>query len=171
MARHLELRRHTDNDGDVLSPEGVEAAVAIGRTLERPYEVVVTSGAQRATQAAACFLASGAVSTRGVVVDPRFRSGHEDRWREIYGEHEPGDLRGFQEADPDFVEAEAQRFAGALRELLEKLPDSGRALVVGHSPMQEAAVYGLTGEIVASLGKGGGVLITEDNGFRVEPLG
>lgn len=171
MARHLELRRHTDDDGDVLSPEGVEAAVAIGCTLERPYDVVVTSGTQRATQTAACFLASGATSARGVIVDPRFRSEHEDRWREIYGEHQPDDLGGFRAADPEFVESEAERFAAALRELLETVPDRGRALVVGHSPTQEAAVYGLTGEVVGSLGKGEGVLITEDGGFRVERLG
>lgn len=170
MARQIELRRHTDDDGDVLSPDGVEAAVAVGGTLEHRYDVVVTSGAQRATQTAACFLAAGATSARGVTVDPRFRSEHEDRWREIYGEHQPDGLGGFREADPEFVDSEAERFAAALRDLLRDLPDGGRALVVGHSPTQEAAVYGLTGEVVDSLGKGEGVLIVEDDGFRVEPL-
>jgi len=31
MAKYLELRRHTDADGDVLTPEGVQAAVARAR--------------------------------------------------------------------------------------------------------------------------------------------
>lgn len=171
MARDVELRRHTDNDGDVLSPEGVEAAVAIGARLEGPYQVVVSSGAQRATQTAACFLAGGATSDRGVVVDERFRSEHEDRWREIYSDRRPGDIAGFREADPEFVDAEAQRFASGLRDLFEQLPEGGRALVVGHSPMHEAAVYGLTEEVVASLGKGEGVLVTSTaDGYRVIPL-
>jgi hypothetical protein len=52
------------------------------------------------------------------------------------------------------------------------LPDGGRALVVGHSPTNEAAVLGLIGEIVAPLAKGEGVLIAADaDGYSVEPLG
>ena len=34
MARMLELRRHTDNDGDVLTEEGVAAALRVGAGLE-----------------------------------------------------------------------------------------------------------------------------------------
>lgn len=36
--------------------------------------------------------------------------------------------------------------------------------MVGHSPTNEAAVLGLTGEEVAPLDKGGGVLGVEDGG-------
>ena len=44
-------------------------------------------------------------------------------------------------------------------------------LVVGHSPTNEAAVLGLTGEVVAPMEKGGGVLVIEEKGrFRVKPL-
>ncbi|MGH2922084.1 MAG: hypothetical protein ACRDKU_08475, partial [Gaiellaceae bacterium] len=56
MTKYLELRRHTDADGDVLTPEGVRAAVAIGSRLEGGYDVLVSTGAQRATQTLACFL-------------------------------------------------------------------------------------------------------------------
>ena len=60
---------------------------------------------------------------------------------------------------------------GALRRVLEALPEGGRALVAGHSPTNEAAVLGLTGELVAPLGKGAGILVTEDEGtYRVETL-
>ena len=34
MAKTVELRRHADADGDVLSGGGVEAALDIGRRLE-----------------------------------------------------------------------------------------------------------------------------------------
>jgi hypothetical protein len=59
----------------------------------------------------------------------------------------------------------------ALRRVVDSLPEGGRALVVGHSPTNEAAVLGLVGEVVAPLGKGEGVLVVEDGGrYRVEPL-
>jgi hypothetical protein len=55
--------------------------------------------------------------------------------------------------------------------VLEQLPDGGRAIVVGHSPTNEAAILGLTGEIVEPLGKGDGVLVVAgDDGFLVEPV-
>jgi hypothetical protein len=59
----------------------------------------------------------------------------------------------------------------ALRRVVDSLPEGGRALVVGHSPTNEAAVLGLVGEVVPPLGKGEGVLVVEDGGrYRVEPL-
>ena len=55
--------------------------------------------------------------------------------------------------------------------MLDALPDGGRALVVGHSPTNEAAVLGLTGEIVDPISKGAGVLIVADEQrFRIERL-
>jgi hypothetical protein len=55
--------------------------------------------------------------------------------------------------------------------VFDSLPDGGRALVVGHSPTNEAAVLGLTGKIVGPIAKGAGVLlVAEDHGFRVETL-
>ena len=43
--------------------------------------------------------------------------------------------------------------------------------MVGHSPMNEAAVLGLTGQVVAPLAKGAGVrLVAKDDGWQVEPL-
>lgn len=51
-------------------------------------------------------------------------------------------------------------------------PRRRRPLAVGHSPTNEAAVYGLTGERIAPMGKGEGVLVVADGEqYRVEPLG
>ena len=59
----------------------------------------------------------------------------------------------------------------ALHRVVEGLPDDGRALVVGHSPTNEAAVSGLTGQTIAPLGKGEGALVVEDAGrYEVHPL-
>jgi broad specificity phosphatase PhoE len=173
MAKYVELRRHTDADGDVLTPEGVRAAIEIGSTLAGPYELLVSTGAQRATQTLACFLAGlGEKVPQGVLVDPGLRSAVEDRWRAAYEKAGSGDLRSLQTADPELVEADSRALGAALRRVLGALPEGGRALVAGHSPSNEAAVLGLTGEIVEPISKGGGVLVVEDNeAVRVEKLG
>ncbi|MFN2557517.1 MAG: histidine phosphatase family protein [Nitriliruptorales bacterium] len=172
MTREVEVRRHTDDEDDVLSEEGVFQALEIGRKLRGNYELVVSSGAQRATQTAACFLAGlGQAVPGGVVVNAGLRSDREDRWKEAYQEAGSGELSAFRSVAPDFVEEEADRLGSALREVIETLPEGGRALVVGHSPTNEAAVFGLTGEEVGPLSDGAGVLLVEEDGaYRVEPL-
>jgi hypothetical protein len=107
----------------------------------------------------------------GVVVESSLRSEHEDRWREIAGEADGTDLASFRDVDPDFVGTEADALGEALRRVFSRLDDGGRALAVGHSPTNEAAVLGLTGELVAPMGKGEGVLvIADEDGFRAQPV-
>jgi broad specificity phosphatase PhoE len=173
MAKYVELRRHTDADGDVLTPEGVRAAVDSGCHLTGGYDVLVSSGAQRATQTLACLLAGlGEKVLRGVVVEPGLRSAAEERWRAAYEKAGSGGLQALRDADPELVEEDSAALAAALRRVLEALPDGGRALVVGHSPTNEAAVLGFAGEIVEPIAKGGGVLIVvEDGAVLVEKLG
>ena len=172
MARAVELRRHTDNDGDVLSDDGVTAALRLGAGLAGRYRVAVSTGAQRATQTVGCLLAGlGQPVPDGVVVEPGLRSEREDRWRALANETDGGDLAAMRSADPGFVDNEAAALGAALGRVLERIGDGDRALAVGHSPTNEAAVLGLTGQLVAPLAKGAGVLVTADEGgFRVEPL-
>jgi hypothetical protein len=60
----------------------------------------------------------------------------------------------------------------SLRQIVDGLPEDGRALVVGRSPTNEAAVLGLAGRLVPPMGKGDGILLVEEGGtYRVEPLG
>jgi phosphohistidine phosphatase SixA len=164
VRREIELRRHTDNDEDVLTAEGVEAALEIGARFRGGYHVAVSTGAQRATQTLACFLAAlGQQVPGGVVVEAGLRSQVEDRWRAAYQKAGSGELGALREADPELVAEDSERLGAALRRVLDGLPDGGRALVVGHSPTNEAAVLGLTGEIVAPLEKGAGVLLVADD--------
>jgi broad specificity phosphatase PhoE len=172
MAKYVELRRHTDADGDFLTPEGVRAAADIGARLTGGYAVLVSSGAQRATQTLGCFLAAlGERVPGGVAVDSGLRSQREDRWRDAYRKAGSGELEAMRAVDPELVEEDSAVLGAALARVLHALADGERALVVGHSPTNEAAVLGLTGEIVAPIAKGAGVLlVAEDDSFRIEPL-
>jgi phosphohistidine phosphatase SixA len=172
VAKEIELRRHTDSDGDALTQEGLEAALEIGAGLRGGYQLLVSSGAQRATQTLACFAC--ALRERvpgGTVVESGMRSEVEDRWRQAYQQAGSGELGALRAADPALVEEDSAALGAALRRILDRLPDGGRALVVGHSPTNEAAVLGLTGKIIEPMAKGAGVLVVVDGGARrVEPL-
>ena len=170
--KEIELRRHTANEGDVLTPEGVMAALEISRRLQGGYRLGVSTGAQRATQTLACFLAGlGESVPGGIIVEPALRSDVEDRWRQAYRQAGAGDLESLRRADPALVEEDSARLAAGLRAVFDALPEGGRALAVGHSPTNEAAVFGLTGTVIAPLGKGEGVLVRETNGtLTVEPI-
>ena len=172
MSREIELWRHTDADGDLLTAEGVRAAQEIGARLRGGYDLAVSTGAQRATQTLACFIAALGQHVPGaVVVEPGLRSHVEDRWRAAFRKAGSGRLGALREADPELVAEDSERLGTALRSVVARLPEGGRALVVGHSPTNEAAVLGLTGEIVAPLAKGAGVLlVASDDGYQVEPL-
>jgi broad specificity phosphatase PhoE len=172
VTKAVELRRHTDNDGDALTDDGVLAALEIGARLAGNYTLLVSSGMQRATQTLACFLAGlGERVPSGVIVEPGLRTATEGRWREIYAQTGKPDLASFRAADPDFVAAEQARLGAALARIFAALPEGGRALAVGHSPTNEAAVFELTGEDIAPMAKGEGMLVeTTDGEYRVGPI-
>jgi len=172
VAKEIEVRRHTDANKDVLTSEGVAAALAIGAQLRGGYQLAISTGAQRATQTLACFLAGlGQQVPGGVVIDAGLRSTVEDRWRAAYQKAGSGAINDLREADPELVADDSQRLGAALRRILERLPEGARALAVGHSPTNEAALLGLTGDTVPPLGKGAGILvIASDDSFQVESL-
>jgi len=172
VAKYVELRRHTDDTNDTLSPEGVRDALEIGTTLHGGYELLVSTGAQRTTQTLACFLSAlGQKVPGGVEVENGLRSQVEERWKAAYQAAGSGALDALRSADPELVDQDSATLAAALRKVLDRLPDGARALVVGHSPTNEAAIFGLTGDVVGPMAKGGGVLlVSEDERIRVAPL-
>lgn len=172
MARTIDVVRHTDNDGDALSDDGIAAAMQLGRRLSGDYTVAVSTGSQRTTQTIACVLAAtGRRIESGVIVEAGLRSDDEDRWREAYKKMGSGELAALREADTEFVQAETGSLGVALQRVLHRMRDGEAALVVGHSPMSEAAVFGLTGVEVDPFGKGAGVRVVEDAGeFVVNAL-
>lgn len=171
--RYVELRRHTDNDGDELTAQGVAEAEAIGREgLQPPYAAFVSTGAARATQMVTILRHAAGQDDLPISVVTGLRSSVEDRWRTAAKAAGKGaTVEQIREIDPDLVEHEERLLGAVLRGVVESLPDGGRALVVGHSPTNEAAVSGLTGEPVEPLGKGAGVLLVEDDRkFSIRPL-
>jgi phosphohistidine phosphatase SixA len=172
--RSVELLRHTDNDGDRLTPEGVAAAETIAREqLTPPYAVFASTGAGRATEMVEILRRCVAQDDVPVTEVRGLRSSVEDRWRAAAKAAGKGaDVAAIRAVDPDLVEKESVVLGGALRSVFDALPDGGRALVVGHSPTNEAAVLGLAGTVVGPMGKGEGVLVVEDGGrFEVRPMG
>jgi hypothetical protein len=168
--RYVELLRHTDNDGDKLTSEGIAAAEVIGRELlTPPYALFGSTGAGRATEMVEILRRIVGQEDVPVTVVPGLRSSVEDRWRTAAkAAGKDADVEAIRTIDPDLVERETLLLGGALRGVFEAMPEGGRALVVGHSPTNEAAVLGLAAEVVAPLGKGEGVLIIEDRGrFQV----
>jgi phosphohistidine phosphatase SixA len=171
--RYVELRRHTDNDGDRLTPQGVADAEAISRDLRPPYAAFVSTGAARCTEMLEILRQALGEGVPPVSEATGLRSSVEDRWRQgAKAAGKGADVEAIRAVDPDLVEMESTLLGSALRQIVEDLPEGGRALVVGHSPTNEAAVLGVAGVVVGPLGKGEGVLLIEDGGdYRVDPLG
>jgi broad specificity phosphatase PhoE len=167
----VELRRHTDNDDDQLSDDGVRQAREIAGRLSPPYNLYVSTGAGRATQTLEIWR-DALGDDKPIQDETGLRSDHEDRWKEAYQKADSGDLARMREVDPGFIREDSAWLATALRSIFDRLPEGGKALVCGHSPTNEAAVLGLTDEIIGALGKGAGVRVTqEDEGnYRVEPM-
>jgi hypothetical protein len=171
--RVVELLRHTDNDGDRLSSEGIAAAERIGHErLTPPYVLFGSTGASRATEMVEILRRIAGQEDIPVTVISGLRSAVEDRWRtaaKAAGKN--ADLEAMRGIDPDLVEREASLLGGVLRGVFEAMPQGARALIVGHSPTNEAAVLGLAAEVVEPLGKGEGVLVVEDEGrFEVRAM-
>jgi hypothetical protein len=163
--RYVELRRHTDNDGDKLSEKGVADAEAIGKTgLHPPHAAFVSTGAERATAMLSILRRAAGQDEIQITTETGLRSVVEDRWREAAKVAGKGaSIDEMRAVDPDLVEHETQLLGSVLRQVAESLPEGRRALVVGHSPTNVAAVYGLVGQTIAAMGKGEGVLVAEDS--------
>ncbi len=171
--RYVELRRHTDNDGDRLTAQGAADAEAIGRDrLHPPYAAFVSTGAARATQMLEILRHAAGQDEMPITSATGLRSPVEDRWRQAAKAAGKGaNLDAIRAVDPDLVERESFLLGWVLRQVVEALPEGGRALVVGHSPTNEAAVLGLAGQVIPPTGKGKGVLLIEEGGnYRLEPL-
>jgi broad specificity phosphatase PhoE len=172
--RTVDLFRHTDNNGEELTAEGVEAAERVAaERLTPPYDAYVSSGAARATQMLEILRRAAGQEDLAILAEPGLRSAVEDRWRDVGQDAGKGaDLEAFRARDPQLVDQESALLGRGLKHVLDSLPEGGRAVVVGHSPTNEAAVLGLTGTVLAPLDKGDGVTVVDDDGrYSVRAIG
>lgn len=163
--RSLELRRHAkrEPDADRLHPDGEIRAEAVGRTLAGPYDAVYTSPAKRAAETVAWFLRGlgHQLPTRHGVVEG-LSSPVEERWRAAATEAGSSRIDEVERVDRELVQEESARLAAEVQALFADLPEQSRGLAVGHSPLIEAAVYGLTGRVLEPLAECDGVLLEDD---------
>jgi phosphohistidine phosphatase SixA len=139
----LELRRHAIRHAtaDQLTKEGKTQAEDVGRTLGGRYDALFVSSAKRAAETAAWFLrALGQKLPQNHAIFEPFQNPET-----------PGEL------------------LEVVREMFRLLPDGGRGLAVGHTPLIERAVEGLTGTKIKPLKECEGVVVIEEDGeHRVE---
>lgn len=145
--RQLELRRHANRDpnADRLSAEGRAQAEDVGRAASAVYDVVFVSSAQRTAETAAWFLRGAGQQLPDHAVVPG-----------LSGQDASG--------------GSPEGMAAGLRSLLERVPEGGRGLAFGHTPLIERAALGLTGREIEPLAECEGILVTlADDGL--EPVG
>ena len=174
MTREIELRRHAarEKDADALSPKGRAHAEQVGRSLPADYAAIFVSPARRASETVAWFLRGSGQPLPDHAVVPGLSSEVEDRWRAAGKGAGSPRLDAIQAQDPELVAEESARLAATVAELIDGVPDGGRALAVGHTPLIEAAVFGLTGAIVEPVGECEGVALARDEqgAYRIREL-
>lgn len=142
-AKRLELRRHAPRHAtaDKLTNEGRSLAEDVGRTLEGPYDALFVSSAKRTAETAAWFLRAAG---------QKLPQNHA-----VFGPFQEPDTPG--------------ELLAAVREMFRLMPPGGKGLAVGHTPLIERAVEGLTGQPIAPLKECEGALVVEEDGeFRLE---
>jgi phosphohistidine phosphatase SixA len=168
--RRIEFRRHAEREreADALTPQGRSHAEDVGRTFRTDYALVFVSPARRAAETAAWFLRSSGQQLPQHAVVAGLLSDQEDRWRSAGKAAGSSRLEAIAAEDPDLVEEESKRLKALVEGLFERVPEERTALAVGHTPLIEAAVYGLAGVIVEPLAECEGVAVTRQGPDRYE---
>ena len=171
--RRLELRRHARKGtlvgGDSLSPEGIQQAYELGRSLRIGYTHLYTSGAQRATQTLACILAGmGRPVASGVVVRPGLGSIRETDWRTTVRAAGSANLDDLLRANGSLIRDESKRLADEIVAMFADLPEGAYGLAIGHTPLLECAIFGLTNKAHKPLAECEGFVVVRHKSGRFE---
>lgn len=170
--RTIEFRRHAEREkeADALTPQGRSHAEDVGRSLRNDYAAVFVSPARRAAETAAWFLRGSGQQLPEHAVVAGLVSEQEDRWRSAGKAAGSSRLDAISSQDPELVKEETARLKALVEGLFERFPEGGTALAVGHTPLIEAGVYGLTGVIVEPLAECEGVAITRQGPDKYQIL-
>ena len=139
---YVELRRHTGNEGDRLTPQGAADAEMIGRDgLHPPCAAFVSAGAARATQMPEMLRHAAGQDDTPITAATGLRSSVENRWRDAArAAGKRAALKDIRAIGPDLAGRETWLPGSALRQVVAGLPEDGRALmaarsaILGHRP-------------------------------------
>ena len=134
--KSLELRRHAPREPheDKLSKDGQALALHVGKNLPGGYVAVFTSPANRAAETAAYFMRA-------------------------LGQQLP-QIHGVSE---ELASDDMELLEAGVRKILSEIPEGGRGLAIGHTPLIERVVKALTGERIGPLRECEGVALEQEN--------
>ena len=120
--RTVDLFRHTDNEGDELTADGVQAAEKVAREqLSPPYNAFVSTGASRATHMLEILRRAANQEDVPILEEAGLRSFVEDRWRDAAKAAGQGaDLEAIRERDADLVDHESALLGQALERVFDR---------------------------------------------------
>jgi broad specificity phosphatase PhoE len=172
--KELELRRHAERqkDADALTETGRARAEDVGRGMPTDYAVAFVSPAKRAAETLAWFLRGSGQTLPDHAVVRGLASEAEDRWRAAAKEAGSSRIDAVALVDPSLVADESARLAQLIEGLFDRVPPGGHGMAVGHTPLIEAAVYGLLGLVIEPLVECEGVHLTQDDQgeYRLQEL-
>ncbi len=172
--KELELRRHAERekDSDALTEAGRARAEDVGHGLFTELAVVFASPAKRAAETLAWFLRGSGQALPDHAVVKGLASDVEDRWRAAAKGAGSSRIDAVAAVDPSLVAEESARLAAVVEGLFDRVPPAGRGLAVGHTPLIEAAVYGLLNMAIEPLAECEGVHLTQDDQgeYRLQEL-
>lgn len=156
MPRFLEIRRHSlkfkegEGNTSLISPEGVTLAERVGQEYMKGFRYAGTfaSPLARTSQTMAAFQRGAGL--HGINVGPAempLLGADVEEWVRLCARGE--NIVAISGVDPVRFAQIADTLADLYHAMTRMLPDSGRGLVVSHTPAIETAVFGLTlGEVV-----------------------
>ena len=162
--KKIEIRRHALKDSgprkDMLSPEGIEQARKVGaeQMKGKGYTQIVVSELFRTSQTAAAMAeGAGDFTAASLTVSPALFTTRMAELVAYVKEH-----GAVVKANHPLIMAEAMRMGTQFQTFVALLPDDAHELAVGHSPLLETLVFGLTGKVISPLKECEGVILTFD---------
>jgi broad specificity phosphatase PhoE len=165
----IEIRRHGKTDKKKnLTCEGYVHARAIGeRDMQgEDFDCVFVSHLSRTADTARAFAeGAGDFIVEEFIQIKGLHTPRSEDWGDLFclAESKEGgekDIAHLRDLRPAFVHNEAERLQDVFHEIVRQIPDGGRALIVGHSPIIECLVYAVTGELIKPLQECEGLILT-----------